>query len=134
MQAMQRKGNGEMATNGLLEMLREHYTSGRLRRRRKMQWGGTAGANNFHRTVTNTTVKWIIYVLETYWKPTIDCYETIEWIRNRELAGFTGLQALPATVDGFLDDFIIALCGTPEDKEIGRLWVLVAIDFLGMTL
>ena len=114
------------------------YVNGTLRggygEDEKMQWGGTAGANNFHRAVTNTTVKWILYVLETYWKPTIECPETTAWIRNRELAGFVGLQALPATVDGFLDDFIIALCGTSEDKELGRLWVLVAIEFLGMTL
>jgi hypothetical protein len=100
----------------------------------KMQWGGTAAANNFHRAVTNTTVKWILYVLRVYWQPHITDEATLQWISNRRLAGFKDTQALPATVDGFLDDFIIALCGNEEDKELGRIWVLAAIDYLGMTL
>jgi len=100
----------------------------------KMQWGGTAAANNYFRAVTNTTVKWILFLLENFWKPFITDPEVKKWIAHRELAGFTDQQALPAVVDGFLDDFIIALCGSPEDKMLGQMWVLTAIRFLGMKL
>jgi len=100
----------------------------------KMQWGGTSAANNYFRAVTNTTVKWIILILETFWKPSIKDPEVKQWIAHRELAGFTDQQTLPAVVDGFLDDMIIALSGSQEDKELGQIWVLTAIRFLGMKL
>ena len=101
---------------------------------KKLEWGGTFAANFFNRAITNTTVKWVLFVLEQRWQPTIVDKEVNFWIQNRHLAGFSGQQALPATVDGFLDDYIIALCGNDVDKENGRLWVLTAIKFLDMKL
>ena len=99
-----------------------------------MQWGAKASGSVYHRGVTTLIVKYVTAKLLSDWVPNITCPKARKWAADRTAAGLDGVQAMPASVDGFLDDFFFFICGSKADRELAHKVVMEAFEFLGFTL
>ena len=103
-------------------------------RDQRMQWGAKASGSVYHRGVTTLIVKYVTDRLLKLWVPKIQCPQVRQWSADRLAAGLEGVQAMPASVDGFLDDFFFIVSGTAADRERAREVILDAFRFLGFTI
>ena len=87
------------------EWLEDDQMCGGFFRDLRMQWGAKQSGATFHRGVTSLIVRWFNHVLLTDWVSTIRCPTVRDWIADRRRAGLSGVQLLPALINGFLDDF-----------------------------
>jgi hypothetical protein len=100
----------------------------------RMQWGAKASGSIYHRGITTLIVKYVTARLLSEWVPNIACPTARKWAADRVAAGLTGVQAMPASVDGFLDDFFFFVCGSEEDRRLAHNTIMEAFRFLGFTI
>jgi hypothetical protein len=100
----------------------------------RMQWGAKASGSVYHRGVTTLVVKYVTDRLQKLWLPKIECPLLRKWSSDRLAAGLEGVQVLPASVDGFLDDFFFFVCGSEADRDRAHEVIMDAFKFLGFTI
>jgi hypothetical protein len=103
-------------------------------RDQRMQWGAKASGSLYHRGVTTLIVKYVTDRLMKLWLPKIQCPKIRKWSADRLAAGLDGVQAMPASVDGFLDDFFFIISGTETDRSRAHHIIMEAFKFLGFTV
>jgi hypothetical protein len=100
----------------------------------RMQWGAKAPGSIYHRGVTTLIVKCLTARLLSERVPNIARPTARKWPADRVAAGLTGVQAMPASVDGFLDGFFFFVCGSEEDRKLAHNIIMEAFQFLGFTI
>lgn len=112
----------------------DHGTHCGFMRDLRMQWGAKASGSIYHRGVTTLLVKYITDCLLKKWLPKVECPKLKKWAADRMAAGMAGVQTMPASVDGFLDDFFFFISGTKSDRDLAHQVIMDAFTFLGFTI